>query len=173
VQNVGQAPLMAQVAASGLIVSFALTVSMVTMVSSFRVALDQWLDAVLPAPFYMRSKGRPAARRTARRAGRPAAVPSPASSAWPSEQLSLDPRRPPAALLVRELDRAGPGARLPFTRAVFTAPAASIPVWISEADAGTVSPATRPALRLPLLGREVEVSSAASGATIRASSAPW
>ena len=48
VQNIVQAPLMAQVAASGLIVSFALTVSMVTMVASFRTALDQWLDAVLP-----------------------------------------------------------------------------------------------------------------------------
>jgi hypothetical protein len=39
-QNVAQAPLMAQVAASGLIVSFALTASMVIMVSSFRVAVD-------------------------------------------------------------------------------------------------------------------------------------
>ncbi len=82
VQNVGQAPLMALVAASGLIVSFALTVSMVTMVSSFRVALDQWLDVVLPAPFYMRSKGVPlpaellAALERMRRSGK--------SSAWPS-----------------------------------------------------------------------------------------
>ncbi|MBL8392473.1 MAG: FtsX-like permease family protein, partial [Candidatus Accumulibacter sp.] len=53
-QNVAQAPLMAQVAASGLIVSFALTASMVIMVSSFRVAVDHWLDHVLPAPLYLR-----------------------------------------------------------------------------------------------------------------------
>jgi hypothetical protein len=82
VQNVGQAPLMAQVAASGLIVSFALTVSMVTMVSSFRTALDQWLDAVLPAPYYMRSKGLPLPAELLAALERPDA-PSPASSAWP------------------------------------------------------------------------------------------
>jgi putative ABC transport system permease protein len=59
IQNVAQAPLMAQVAASGLIVSFALTASMVIMVSSFRVAVDRWLDEVLPAPLYLRSKSTP------------------------------------------------------------------------------------------------------------------
>jgi putative ABC transport system permease protein len=52
---------MAQVAASGLIVSFALTASMVIMVSSFRVAVDHWLDEVLPAPLYLRSKATPTA----------------------------------------------------------------------------------------------------------------
>jgi putative ABC transport system permease protein len=106
VQNIVQAPLMAQVAASGLIVSFALTVSMVTMVASFRTALDQWLDAVLPAPFYMRSKGRAAARRTAGRRWNGRQSPSQRVERMATGSLSLDPRRPAAALLVREIDRA-------------------------------------------------------------------
>jgi putative ABC transport system permease protein len=156
VQNIVQAPLMAQVAASGLIVSFALTVSMVTMVASFRTALDQWLDAVLPAPFYMRSK----------------AVPLPAELladlTWAdspfqrvermaASSFSLDPRRPAAALLVREIDRREPGARLPFSGAVIDVAPAEIPVWISEAMQEVHGIAVGQRLRLPLLGREVDV----------------
>jgi hypothetical protein len=89
--------------------------------------------------------------------------------------LSLDPRRPPVAVLVREMDRADPGARLPFTgaggsrrrRAASRSGSARRCRNCIACGAGQV-------LRLPLLGREVEVaSSAASGATIRASSAPW
>jgi putative ABC transport system permease protein len=156
VQNVGQAPLMAQVAASGLIVSFALTVSMVTMVSSFRIALDQWLDEVLPAPYYMRSKGVPLPAELL------AALEGPAAPFARVERmavgaLSLDPRRPSVAVLVRELDRADPGARLPFSGPLFTAPAASIPVWISEPMQQLYRLQPGQALRLPLLGREVEV----------------
>jgi putative ABC transport system permease protein len=156
VQNIVQAPLMAQVAASGLIVSFALTVSMVTMVSSFRVALDGWLDVVLPAPLYLRSKG----------------VPLPAELLAALEQrdtpftrvertatgsLGLDPQRPAVALLVREMDRSDPAARLPFTGPVVTVPAPRIAVWISEPMHELYRLEAGQALRLPLLGRELEV----------------
>ncbi len=154
VQNVIQAPLMAQVAASGLIVSFALTVSMVTMVSSFRVALDQWLDVVLPAPYYVRSKGvpLPAELLAALEHAPFARIERMAAGA-----LSLDPRRPAVAVLVRELDRADPGARLPFTGEVIAAPTGSIPVWISEPMQELYRLQAGQTLRLPLLGREVEV----------------
>ena len=154
VQNVGQAPLMAQVAASGLIVSFALTVSMVTMVASFRVALDQWLDVVLPAPYYMRSKGVPLPP------GLLAALehaPFGKVERMASGALSLDPQRPTVAVLVRELDRTDPGARLPFTGEVIAAPAGTIPVWISEPAQELYRLKPGQTLRLPLLGREVEV----------------
>jgi putative ABC transport system permease protein len=156
VQNVGQAPLMAQVAASGLIVSFALTVSMVTMVSSFRVALEQWLDAVLPAPYYMRSKGLPLPAELLAALERPDA-PFARVERMAVGTASLDPQRPPVAVLVRELDRADPSARLPFAGEVFTAPAGSIPVWISEPMQQLYRLQTGQTLRLPLLGREVEV----------------
>jgi putative ABC transport system permease protein len=70
---------------------------------------------------------------------------------------SLDPQRPPVAVLVRELDRADPSARLPFAGEVFTAPAGNIPVWISEPMQQLYRLQTGQTLRLPLLGREVEV----------------
>ena len=156
VQNVGQAPLMAQVAASGLIVSFALTVSMVTMVASFRIALDQWLDVVLPAPYYMRSKGVPLPGDLLAALQRPDA-PFSRVERMAVGSLSLDPQRPTVALLVRELDRANPGARLPFTGPVIAAPAQQITVWISEPMQELYRLKAGQTLSLPLLGREVEV----------------
>jgi putative ABC transport system permease protein len=155
-QNILQAPLMAQVAASGLIVSFALTVSMVTMVSSFRTALDQWLDAVLPAPFYMRSKAVPLPAELLAELARPES-PFLRVERMAASSFSLDPRRPTAALLVREFDRRQPGARLPFTGAVIDVAPTEIPVWISEAMQEVHGITVGQRLRLPLLGRDVEV----------------
>ena len=156
VQNIGQAPLMAQVAASGLIVSFALTVSMVTMVASFRVALDQWLDEVLPAPYYMRSKGVPLPADLLAALERPD-TPFARVERMAVGTASLDPQRPAVAVLIRELDPADPGARLPFTGEVVAAPASAIPVWISEPMQELYRLQAGRTLRLPLLGREVEV----------------
>jgi putative ABC transport system permease protein len=156
VQNVIQAPLMAQVAASGLIVSFALTVSMVTMVASFRTALDQWLDAVLPAPHYMRSKGLPLPAELLAALDLPDA-PFARVERMATGSLSLDSRRPPAALLVREIDRADPGTRLPFTGPVLAARDGAVTVWVSEALQEMQGLGAGQTLRLPLLGREIEV----------------
>lgn len=154
VQNIVQAPLMAQVAASGLIVSFALTVSMVTMVASFRIALDQWLDVVLPAPLYIRSKGVPLPPELFAALER---APFEKVERTATAAVTLDPQRPTVALLVRDLNRADPGARLPFTGAVVAAPADRIAVWISEPLQELYRLAPGQTLRLPLLGREVEV----------------
>jgi putative ABC transport system permease protein len=162
-QNVAQAPLMAQVAASGLIVSFALTASMVIMVSSFRVAVDHWLDHVLPAPLYLRSKAtplpqellaalarpmRPSQGRAERHASlthRPAAT---ARCAAGPRDRSPRPGRTPA------VHRAGAGAAGGDARGLD-----------QRSDAGDLPHRTRQTLRLPLLGRESRSSSAASGAT--------
>lgn len=155
VQNIVQAPLMAQVAASGLIVSFALTVSMVTMVSSFRLAVDQWLDVVLPAPLYLRSRGVPLPQELFAALALPAA-PFAKVERSAHGSLSLDPQRPAVGLLVRELDRANVGARLPFTGPVLAVPADHVAVWISEPlqELHRLTPGQT--LRLPLLGREVD-----------------
>ncbi len=156
VQNVAQAPLMAQVAASGLIVSFALTVSMVIMVSSFRVAVDTWLDEVLPAPLYVRSKSTPLPQ-AALDALAQTDTPFAKNESVFFSNLTLDPERPAVALLVRELDRTEPGARLPFTGAVLTPPADQIVVWISEPMAELYQLKPGQMLRLPLLARDVDV----------------
>lgn len=156
VQNILQAPLMAQVAASGLIVSFALTVSMVTMVASFRTALDHWLDAVLPAPYYVRSKGVPLPAELLAGLATPGS-PFDRVERMAAGRLGLDPRRPEVALLVRELDRHDPAARLPFTGPVIAVPSPATPVWISEALQEIHGIAVGQTLRLPLLGQDVEV----------------
>ena len=156
VQSVAQAPLMAQVAASGLIVSFALTVSMVIMVSSFRVAVDTWLDEVLPAPFYARSKATPLPQAALDALKQPDA-PFAKSESAAFSSLTLDVSRPAVALLVRELDRNDPGARLPFTGPVITPPSEQAVAWVSEPMAELYGLAPGQQLRLPLLGRETNV----------------
>lgn len=155
VQNIVQAPLMAQVAASGLIVSFALTVSMVTMVSSFRLAVDQWLDAVLPAPLYVRSKGMPLPQELLAALDQPA-TPFARIERTAHGALSLDPQRPAVVLLVREMQRADAAARMPFTGPVVAVAADRVPVWISEPMQELYRLAPGQTLRLPLLGREVD-----------------
>ncbi|HRF12336.1 MAG TPA: ABC transporter permease, partial [Candidatus Accumulibacter phosphatis] len=157
IQNVAQAPLMAQVAASGLIVSFALTASMVIMVSSFRVAVDHWLDEVLPAPLYLRSKSTPLPQELLAALTRPE-VPFARVEQSAQASLTIDPQRPNVALLVREIERSHPEARLPFTGPVLAPPAGDIAVvWISEALHEIYRIAPGQTLRLPLLGRAIEV----------------
>ncbi len=156
VQNVAQAPLMAQVAASGLIVSFALTVSMVIMVSSFRVAVDTWLDEVLPAPLYVRSKSTPLPQTALDALKRPDS-PFAKSESAAFSNLTLEVSRPAVALLVRELDRNDPGARLPFTGPVIAPPPEQTVVWVSEPMAELYGLAPGQQLRLPLLGRDTNV----------------
>ncbi|MBP9805115.1 MAG: FtsX-like permease family protein [Candidatus Accumulibacter sp.] len=156
-QNVAQAPLMAQVAASGLIVSFALTASMVIMVSSFRVAVDHWLDAVLPAPLYLRSKATPLPQELLQALLRPDA-PFARIERTAHASLTIDPQRPNVALMVREIERGNPGARLPFTGAVMTPPSDDlVVVWISEPLHEIYGIHPGQTLRLPLLGGAVEV----------------
>lgn len=156
VQNVAQAPLMAQVAASGLIVSFALTVSMVIMVSSFRAAVDTWLDEVLPAPLYVRSKATPLPQTALDALKRPDS-PFARSESAAFSSLTLDVSRPAVALLVRELDRLDPGTRLPFTGPVIAPPREQTLVWVSEPMAELYGLAPGQQLRLPLLGRDTNV----------------
>ncbi|WP_300335862.1 FtsX-like permease family protein [Accumulibacter sp.] len=155
-QNVAQAPLMAQVAASGLIVSFALTASMVIMVSSFRVAVDHWLDYVLPAPLYLRSKATPLPQALLDALGRPD-TPFARVEGLANASLTIDPQRPKVTLLVREIERHDPAARLPFTGPVIAPPAAMPVVWISEPLHEIYRLAAGQTLSLPLLGRQVEV----------------
>jgi putative ABC transport system permease protein len=156
VQNVAQAPLMAQVAAGGLIVSFALTVSMVIMVSSFRVAVDTWLDEVLPAPLYLRSKSTPLPK-VALDALTQSDSPFAKSESAFFANLTLSAERPAVAMLVREIDAAQPGTRLPFTGAVVTPPTGQTVVWVSEPMAELYQLAPGQTLRLPLLGRDIDV----------------
>lgn len=156
VQNIVQAPLMAQVAASGLIVSFALTVSMVTMVSSFRSAVDQWLEALLPAPIYVRSKGMPLPHELLTALGQPDA-PFGKIERTAFGSFILSPQRPAIALLVREMPRGDAAIRLPISGELVAVPEGRVAVWISEPMQELYGLVPGQSLRLPLLGREVDV----------------
>ena len=156
VQNLAQAPLMAQVAASGLIVSFALTASMVIMVSSFRVAVDQWLEEVLPAPLYLRSKSTPLPQTMLTSLEQVQTLFEKTERAA-SSSITLDPQRPAIMLTVRELDRNNPAARLPFTGPVVSAPAGVVTIWISEPMQELYQLKPGQMMSLPILGKTVPV----------------
>jgi putative ABC transport system permease protein len=118
--------------------------------------VDHWLDHVLPAPLYLRGKASPLPEELLTALAR-ADAPFLRVERSAYASLTLDPRRPPVALLVRELDRRSPAARLPFTGAVLVPPAAMPVVWISEAMQELYGIVPGQSLRLPLLGGEVEV----------------
>jgi putative ABC transport system permease protein len=158
VQNSAQAPLMTQVAASGLMVSFALTVAMMLMVTSFRVAVDDWLDQVLPAPLYLRSTSGPVAQ--------PVWDSLEKSRAFQRIErtmrstITLDPSRPTVDLLVREFDAADAAANLPLTGPALARPAghpATIGVWVTEAMERLYGASPGSTLVLPIGNQPVTV----------------
>jgi putative ABC transport system permease protein len=118
---------------TGMIASVALCVAVSLMISSFRLAVSEWLDHVLPADVYARiQKGE--------------------ASLSPDEQLQLSQleglrrtefqqvlewpmlaERPPVAVIVRALPLKTPQDRLPITGQLLD-PHPSLPsVWVSEA----------------------------------------
>jgi putative ABC transport system permease protein len=131
--RIAQSPGTVAAALAGVVASFALSSAMAIMVSSFRISVADWLDAVLPADLYARA---PAA------AGAPlddalqraiAATPGVARAEFlRTVELTLDPERPAVALLIRDIDPATPQRQLPLTGEALVAPPGAIPVWVSE-----------------------------------------
>ncbi|MCW5655301.1 ABC transporter permease [Hydrogenophaga sp.] len=132
----------AAVATSGVVASLALSVALTVMVASFRDSVTQWLDAVLPAPLYVRSSasGGDSAHLPADFVAALARLPGVARiDALRAIPIQLDPARPPVTLLTRTL-RPGPGPALalPLVGAPLTAPPAAegeqvVAVYVSEA----------------------------------------
>ncbi|WP_202757753.1 FtsX-like permease family protein [Delftia acidovorans] len=127
------------VAVGGVVASLSLAVALTVMVASFRDSMIAWLDAVLPAPLYLRTAGSAgradAAPLPADLAARIAALPG-VQRAQPmrSTSLWLSPDRPAVSLLLRPLH--GPqGQQLPWIQGPVQAPAGSTPVYVSEAVA--------------------------------------
>ncbi len=132
--RVAQAPGQAAGVIAGVVASFALTVAMVIMVASFRLAVADWLEAVLPADLYGRvpagaAQGSISPALQARIADMPGVTRAEFSRAI---ELSLDPARPTVALLARNVDPATPQARLPLTGPALPTPAGAIPLYVSE-----------------------------------------
>lgn len=140
-------PSQAGIALGGMLASFSLMVAMAIMVTSFRFSLDQWLQQILPADLYVRSIGESL---TLEQQQAVQAVKGIARLDWQrGQQLSLNPTRPPVALLARK----PPEGRIISASLNQTPGPGQIPVWISEAMPDLYGHALGQVIRLPLAGK--------------------
>lgn len=130
----------ATVAVAGVVAALALSVALTVMVTSFRIAVGDWLDAVLPADLYARmavagSSGATGSDATTLPEGlveRAARLPGVASAEGQRVvSLPLRADRPPVALIARRLD--DPSASLPLTGELVPAMAGEPSIYVSEA----------------------------------------
>lgn len=144
---------------AGVVASLALSVALTVMVSSFRGAVAEWLDDVLPAELYLRARG-PGGPAAALPAGFPeavAALPGVARvEALHASPLQLEAGAPPISLLAKPL---GPQAaqRLPLIGPAWAGRAPEPAVWASEAAARRLGLAPGDRLTLPLPGADGRV----------------
>ncbi len=131
------APGQAMVSLSAIVASFALMVAMAIMVASFRESVDEWLNAVLPADFYLRTSHLgdtvfldPAFESGVRM------LPGVARAEFlRTGRLTLDPARPVVALIARDLP-GGAEKSLPLLGPALARNSGDPPAaWVSEAVA--------------------------------------
>ncbi|QIM51222.1 ABC transporter permease [Hydrogenophaga crocea] len=141
----------AAVATSGVVASLALSVALTVMVASFRDSVSHWLDAVLPAPLYLRSSGGPdgAPLPEAFVAGVRALPGVARVDTLRALPLQFDPARPPVTLLVRTLQ--GEPLPLPLVGRAVPVPEGTVPVYVSEAMQDLYG--ARPGQALPALAQ--------------------
>jgi len=157
--RVAQAPGQAAGVIAGVVASFALTVAMVIMVASFRLAVADWLQAVLPADLYGRvpvgaAQGAITPELQARIGQLPGITRAEFSRAL---ELSLDPARPTVLLLAREVDPAAPQTRLPLTGPAVPVPAGMVPIFVSEGMVDLYGFAPGKSVRLPIATLPMQV----------------
>jgi putative ABC transport system permease protein len=154
-------PRFAAIGAAGIVASFALMVAMATMVASFRVSVDQWLERVLPADIYVRPATAPAGslgsttaafseedQRTL--AGHPRVERAEFSL---NLKMTLDPARAPVSLIARPVDRDHAGRRLPLTgEALAWRSGMPPPAWVSEAIVDIYGARVGSEITLPIAG---------------------
>ncbi len=139
----------AAVAVGGVVASLSLAVALTVMVSSFRGSVIAWLDAVLPAPLYVRVAGSSGGGSTGDDAATlPAGLPQAVArlpqvervQALRTSSLLLDPARPAVALIARPLAAGNAGGSgggtaqtLPLVGPALPVPAGRVGVYVSEA----------------------------------------
>jgi putative ABC transport system permease protein len=138
---------------ASVIVSFSLMVAMAIMVYSFRVSFEDWLGKVLPADLQLREAlGNDTAYWSPQDQQAAAALPGVARAEFRrTRPLLLDPRRPPATLIVRGSSARQVSAELPLIQS-FRGPIPddAPPAWISEAVADLYGYAPGARIDLPL-----------------------
>ncbi|WP_092937186.1 ABC transporter permease [Paracidovorax wautersii] len=143
----------AAVAVGGVVASLSLAVALTVMVSSFRGSVIAWLDAVLPAPLYVRVASSSGGGSTGDDAATlPAGLPQAVArlpqiervQALRTTSLLLDPARPAVALIARPLAAGNAGGSsgggsggaaqtLPLVGPALPVPAGRVGVYVSEA----------------------------------------
>jgi len=151
----------ATVAVAGVVASLALSVALTVMVASFRDAVTQWLDVVLPADLYARASVGPGSGDVT---VLPARMPELArglagvrrAEAQRVVAVSFDPTRPAVTMIARPLD--DPGKRLPLVGEIVPAPAGATAVYVSEAVVALYGVRTGATFAMPLPdGRRIDV----------------
>jgi len=142
-------------ALAGVVASFALVCAMAMMVHSFRVSVDQWLEEVLPASLYVRVPGTAvSAAFSAEDRDRLMAVDGIERIEFARTQdLNIDPERPPVELVARNIEKNNPNASLPITGSVLNA--ANVRrdctmIYVSEPASGLYQWQTGDQVNLPL-----------------------
>lgn len=148
-------PRQAAISVAAIVVSFSLMVSMLIMVSSFRVSLEAWLVQMLPADLHLRAaRGGETGFLTPDEQARIAAAPGVKQAVFlRSQNLLLDPARPPVTLIARPIQVAEAGKTLPLQSPPYVPrPDDPPPVWVSEvaADLYALQPGSR--VQLPIGG---------------------
>ncbi len=148
-------PGQAMVSLAAIVASFSLMVAMAIMVSSFRQSVDEWLGSMLPADLYFRTThaGDTAFLDEALQ-DRVRAIPAASRVEFlRSTRLSLDPARPPVALIARDLPL-GAAQSVPLVGArLDPVPGGLPPAWVSEAVADLHGYAPGREISLPVEGR--------------------
>jgi putative ABC transport system permease protein len=151
------APGQVAVSLAAIVASMSLMVSMAIMVTSFREALDHWLEHILPADAYLRAAAAgDTAYMTPEDQARIGALPGVRRVEFLREQqLLLDPRRPRVILLSREIDPAKPEERLPLVATAAGSKSDAPPIWVNEAMADIYAYEPGNVVELPLGGKLV------------------
>nr|NDG61717.1 ABC transporter permease [Betaproteobacteria bacterium] len=118
---------------TGMLASVALCVAVSLMISSFRLAVTEWLDHVLPADVYARVQ-RAESKLSAGQQAQLAQLPLVRRTEFQQVlEWMVVPERPTVAVIVRDLPLKTPQDRLPITGELFD-PHPTLPsVWVSEA----------------------------------------
>ncbi len=131
-------PRQAAISIAAIVISMSLMISMLIMVSSFRVSLEAWLERMLPADLYLRgARSGETGFLTPDEQTRIVATPGFEKVEFlRSQNLLLNPDRPPLTLLARPIEAALADKVLPLTApALVPRPDEPPPVWFSEVAA--------------------------------------
>ncbi len=141
ITRLANVPAQAGISLAAVLAAAALAVAMAIMVVSFRNSVENWLEQMLPAPYYLRQTSALSTRTPGHFDARVQAVirgtPGVTRAEFVrTETLTLDPARPAVALIIRTSTAADDaGTRLPLVKQ-YPATADGLPrVWISESFA--------------------------------------